>query len=725
MRFDSPRTRFRRSQVLAVSLATAAFAPVPVFSQETSPPPKALDELVVEASKPQGPVAKLAEAPTKTDTPLLETPQSVSVVSRAEIERRGAQSVAEALTYTPGVVVGVGGEDSRFDDILIRGYDAGSTSTNMYRDGLRVPAGGQWTRSQFDVFGMENIEVLKGPSAVLYGQVAPGGLINQASKRPTADHRGMASVQYGSFDTIQVAADSSGPIDEEGHFLYRIAGLYRDGGSQIDHTDLERKFIAPSFTWKPTDDTSLTILAAYQEDRGGSTYQFLPVTGTLNPAPLGYIRRGNFLGEPDHNTYDRDQWSLGYELKHRFNEVLSFHQNARFSDNSTFYEGVVGGTRGAALVPDANGNWTRRAVRGTGDAHNFTIDSRLQANFSTGPVEHTLIGGFDYIRSGWTHLRTGTTVPAINIFLPVYTGITNPFVPQVGQDVTERQHGIYVQEQMKWGGWHFTLGGRHDSSDIELLNTITKAVSITDSSANTGRAGLLYLFDSGIAPYASYATSFEPIAGIDANDLPFEPTEGEQVEIGVKYEPKNFNALFTVAAFQLTQENVLTLDPNDPLFQTQTGEIELRGIELEAKVALAEGLALTGGWTFMESEITQNNDGNLGNEFANVPSNTGALWLDYTFQGGPLEGLGIGSGVRYVGDRFGDNGNVFHIPSYTLIDAGIRYDLGKLSSALEGTRVSLTASNIADKTYVAKAETVSSANYGPGRSVNLNLSYSW
>ena len=706
----------------AFTLVHSAVADAQDAAKPVDGGPRKLDELVVEAKRENTVVPKVASAPTKTDTPLLETPQSVSVVSRAEIERRGAQSVAEALTYTPGVLTGVGGEDSRFDDIVIRGYDAGSTSANMYRDGLRVPTGGQWTRSQFDVFGFESIEVLKGPSAVLFGQVAPGGLVNQVSKRPTLESRGLASVQYGSFDTIQAAADLSGPLDSDGQFLYRIAGLYRDGGSQIDHTDLERKFIAPSFTWNIGEDTSLTFLAAYQEDRGGSTYQFLPVTGTLYAAPLGYIRRGNFLGEPDHNTFDRDQWSLGYELKHRFNDTLSFQQNARFSDVSTFYEGVVAGR----TVPTPAGMMSRRAVRGIGDAHNFTIDSRLMAEFQTGEVEHTLVGGFDYIRGAWTHLRTGTNnVPPINIFLPIYTGISSPFAAQVGQDVVESQKGVYIQEQMKWGGWHLTLGGRYDNSDIELLNTMTKATTITDSDAYTGRAGLLYLFDSGIAPYASFATSFEPVSGTDANGVAFDPSEGEQIEVGIKYEPKDFNAIFTASAFQLTQQNVLTLDPTDPLFQAQTGEIELRGIELEAKVALSEGLALTGGWTFMDSEITKNNDGNLGNEFMNVPSNTGSMWLDYTFQGGPLEGLGLGAGVRYVGDRFGDNANVYRVPSYTLLDAAIRYDLGKLSSALEGTTVALTGSNLADKTYVAKAETVSSANYGPGRSINLNLSYSW
>lgn len=717
------------TRTLASLTGLMIFSPAILLSQEAKPDEatKTFDEMVVAAERDRGPVAKLSDAPTKTDTPLLETPQSVSVVTREEMDRRGAQSVAQALSYTPGVLTGVGGEDSRFDDIVIRGYDAGSTSTNMYRDGLRVPSGGQWTRSQFDLFGFERVEVIKGPSAVLYGQVAPGGLVNQVSKRPTAEQEGMASFQYGSFDTWQAAADVSGPIDSEGRFLYRVAGLYRDGGSQIDHTDLERKFIAPSFTWNISEDTSFTLLTAYQEDRGGSTFQFLPLMDSDDRPLMGLIRRENFLAEPTHNTYDRHQRSIGYELKHRFNDVLSFQQNARLADITTLYEGVVGGTRGALLRPNANGDWTRRAVRGIGDAHNFSIDSRLQADFETGPVEHTTLAGFDYIRGAWEHLRTGATVSPINIFLPVYTGIPSStvFAKQVSQDTVESQKGVYLQEQMKWGGWHLTLGGRYDSSDIELLNRMTNVVSVTDSDAWTGRAGLLYLFDSGVAPYASYATSFEPLAGTDRNGAPFDPTEGEQFEIGVKYEPKGFNALFTASAFQLNQTNVLTLDSVDPLFQAQTGEIELRGIELEAKVALTEGLSLTGGWTFMGSEIKRSNDGNEDNDFANVPEQTGSLWLDYTFQAGALEGLGLGAGVRYVGERFGDNANAFLIPSYTLFDAAIRYDLSKLSDSLEGAAVSLSASNIADKVYVAKAETAISANYGSGRVINMNVSYSW
>lgn len=690
----------------------------PAFTQE----PGRLPETVVEAKRLKGVVPESTKTAAKTEVPLIELPQSVSTINRAEIDQRGAESAEEAVRYVPGVLTGIGGVDSRVDDIAIRGFEAGGFTNNVYLDGLRVAAGGQWTRSQFDIFGLEQIDILKGPSSVLYGQVAPGGLVNLVSKRPKTDAGGLLAFRYGSFDTWQVAGDSTGPIDSEGKFSYRIAGLYREGGAQVDHTDLSRVFIAPSLTWKPTEATTLTLLANYQDDHGGSTYQFLPVAGTLVSAPRGKIDRDTFIGEPDFNTFDREQYSVGYELEHRFDETWSLQQNLRFASVDTFYESIVAGR----LPPDANGLMTRRAVRGVGDAWNLTMDTRVQAEFSTGPLKHIATGGFDFIRAEWNHDRSGTnSVPPINIFDPIYTGISGPFAAQVGQDVVEEQKGVYYQHQLEWGGWRLMAGGRYDWSEVDLENTLTGVTTKTDAEEFSGRVGLLYLFDNGLAPYGSFATSFEPVSGAGADGRAFEPTNGKQFEVGLKYEPKAFDALFTLSAFHLTQENVLTLDPDDITFQTQTGEIELKGIELEGKVALSEGLSLVGGLTWLDSEITENNDGNEGHEVGAVPEHMASLWLDYTFSRNFLDGLGIGAGVRYVGSRYGDNGNQFHMPSYTLFDAAIRYDLGKLNSALQGARVSLNVTNLEDKTYVAKAETATSANFGLGRVVSLGLSYEW
>ncbi len=705
-----------RTGVVGLGLASAMARDVP----------KPLPEVVVEGRKSEKSIVpEKTRSATKTETPVIALPQSLSQVNRAEMDQRGAESVAEAVRYVPGVLTGIGGIDSRVDDITIRGFEAGGFTNNVYLDGLRVPAGGQWTRVQYDAWGLDSIDILKGPSSVLYGQVAPGGLVNMTSKRPLDTRRNTADLRYGSHDTWQAAVDSTGPIDPEGRFSYRIAGLYREGDAQVDHTELERIFIAPSLTWRISGDTELTILASHQADHGGATYQFLPVEGTLWRAPRGRIDRDTFIGEPDFNTYDREQWTAGYELTHRFDETWSLVQNLRHASVDTFYESIVAGR----LPPDANGLMTRRAVRGEGDVWNLAMDTRLLAAYSTGSVKHRTFIGIDQIWSGWDHLRTGTnTVPSINIFDPVYTGITAPFLAQVGQDVEERQTGVYLQDQMEWNRWHLTAGLRYDWSRSDLTNTLTGARSLTEAEDLTGRAGLLYLAGNGLAPYASYATSFEPVSGADYGGSAFEPSAGEQYEIGVKYAPRRIDALFTLSAFHLTQENVLTpdTDPGHTGFSVQTGEVEIRGVELEGKMALAQGLSLTGGVTWMDSEVTRSNTaGEEGEPKGAIPDHMASLWLDYTLQDGPAAGLGAGVGVRYIGSRYGANGAQFRIPSVTLLDAAIRYDLGKLSPSLAGAAISLNGSNLADKTYVAKAETLTSANYGAGRVVSLHLSHTW
>lgn len=688
-----------------------------------------LQEVIVEAEAPQRSIIKQSLAATKTDLPLVKTPQSISVVGRKEIDQRNAQSVTEALGYSAGVLTGAAqGEDSRVDDIVVRGFDLSGFTNNQYLDGLRLANGGQWTRSQYDIFGLEQIEVLKGPSAVLYGQVAPGGLLNQVSKRPTAHSRGLASVRYGSFGTWQYAADVSGPLDKEGKVLYRLLGLHREGGSQVDETNLERSMIAPSLTWNISEETQLTVLVNYQKDNGGSTYQFLPVSGTLFPTVHGTIPRGTFIGEPDFNTFDREQYSIGYEFSHKFNEVFSLQQNFRYEAVDTFYESIVAGRN----PPNAQGVMGRRSVRGIGEAMNIAVDTRLQAEFKTGAVNHTVLAGFDVLYTEWEHLRVGSPttppniVPPINVYDPEYTGFRRIFATQVEQDAAELQTGLYLQEQLVWKGWHLTLGGRYDWARNDLNNILTGARTVTTSEAFTGRVGLLHHFDIGLAPYASYATSFEPVSGTDFNGNTFDPTEGEQFEIGLKYEPNGWNALFTLSVFQLTQQNVLTPDPLNTTFQVQTGEIEIRGIEFESKVDLKHGFALYGGLAWLDSEITRSNDAaTRGNYVMNAPDLVTSLWLDYTVQAGPLAGLGAGAGVRYVSQRYGDNANDFHLPTYTLFDMAVRYDLRNVHSSLKGTAVSLRVNNIADKVYVAKASAPTAANYGPGREVSVSLTYTW
>lgn len=709
-------------------------APAAAQAQQPAAAPATLPETVVTAERideGEGLVRQESAAATRIPTPLIETPQSVSVIPREEFALRGADSLNEVLGYTAGVLAEPSGLDSRADEFLIRGFESGSYSNNGYLDGLRLPTGNMWTVGQLDVFGFESVEVVKGPSAVTYGQVAPGGLINRATKRPTGEFQGQLGSQWDSLDAWKFTGDASGPLTENGRVLGRLVTSYRFGGTEVDFNDRERFYLAPSLTFNFSGDTSLTAYAIWQEDWGGSTFQFLPIRGTLEPTRFGYIDRQTFLGDPDYNRYDRSQVFAGTEFKHRFNEVFSLFHNLRYGVVDTEYEAVIGTQPG--LLPDDR-SFTRRAVYGQGTAENLAIDTRLQAEFATGAVEHTAVGGVDVLL-GWLEdiRRDDYTVPPVDVFDPSYAFPANyrsDIATLWDNDGETEQYGFYLQDQVEIGRLHLSLGGRYDQTEYRNHDRFGGEKVITDPDEFTWRVGALYAFDNGLSPYASYSTSFEPLTSVDGNGDPFDPTTGKQWEVGVKYQPKAFDALFTLAYFDLTQENLLTTDPTppagDPFALTQAGEVEIRGVELEGRAELAEGLQFIGALTWLDSEITRDNDGFEGKRFANVPDATASAWLDYTFgDGTPLAGLGLGSGVRFVGQRYGEIGNENDLPSFTLWDAAIRYDLGRLTDALRGATLSVSVQNLLDEDYVATATRSINAHYGAGRVITVGLNYTW
>lgn len=687
-------------------------------------------------------VAGRTATATKTNTSLVEIPQSLTIVTRDEMDKRGVQRLTEAVSYVAGVQSEFQGIDSRNDTLTIRGFKASDSggSNNVYLDGLRTLNGGQWTRAQFDTFGLERIEVLKGPSAVLFGQVSPGGLVNSVSKRPSVESHTEIGVQASSHNTVQGTLDIGGASPASDKVQFRLVGLVRDGDAEVDHTELRRTFFAPSLSWNPTEKTSITFLAQYQDDSGGSTYQFLPANGTLHSVNGRKISPSTFLGEPDWNNYDRTQYSLGYALEQILNDTFTFRQNFRYTHVETDYKAVVGGV---GAVNTTTGMWPRRFMWGTGESDGFAVDTHLQANFDTGPLAHAVLAGIDYFHTDWNdvnrenRLQTGPgAVPPINIFDPVYSGVgnaTNPLylLPRSSSDVTEWQTGVYLQDQASWKNLRATLGARYDWTDNKTLNRLSGVTSEMDPGKFTWRAGLTWLFDNGLAPYASYSTSFEPVSGSTAparGSNPFDPTEGEQYEVGLKYKPAGLNALFTASVYQLTQTNVSTPDPLYAGYQVQTGEVRIRGVELEGRVSFFKGFDAIATWTWMDSEITKDTN-NKGNEMTAVPDTMASLWLDYTLPESFLEGFNVGAGVRYVGKTWGDNTNnpALRVPDYTLFDAAIRYDFGKKFPSFKGASVALTASNLADKTYVATSSAGGGgvAWYGSGRNVSLSFRYAW
>jgi iron complex outermembrane receptor protein len=702
------------------------------------------DEIVVTAAAPDR--TGLA---TKTDTPLVEVPQSISVVTRDELDMRGVQTVPDAVRYVAGVQTGGTGLDSRSDELAIRGFDSGSFTGNQYFDGLRSQPGGQWTLLQYDAYNLERVEVLKGPSAVLFGAVAPGGLINLVTKRPQEEAAGEVGIQYGSHGQWRGTLDTTGPLTADETLSYRLVGMVRDGGSEVDHTDLGRWFVAPSLTWHPSVDTTLTVLGHYQKDFGGSTFQFLPTYGTGLPNPHGALKPNSFLGEPGFNTFDREQWAVGYGLVQQVTDDWQIRQNARFTYIHSLFEAVVSDDLYSpdtldyfGITEDDPGFYRRlerRAVRGIGTSRAWAVDTQSQWTVTTGAVEHVILAGVDYFRTKWHQTRAGAYFdsdvapipPILDIFNPVYAGGIDDsgFESQGNYGTRNRQIGLYAQDQIKAGQLRLTIGGRQDwfrTYDDDFDDgTVTK----TAQKAFTWRAGAAWLLDSGFAPYASYAQSFEPTSGLDQNGNAFKPTRGVQYEAGVKYDIPGGKGFLTLAVYDLKQKNILTADPacaGDPLCdnEVQIGELRNRGVELEGTLRPVTGLYLTRSVTRMDAKITRDEYGNQGNRVFQVPKWIASLYADYTLQSGALAGLGLGAGVRHTGGLFGDNENRLAVPGYTLVDASLRYEFGDERGGQRPWRLALNAANLLDKTYLISCSAWG-CGFGSTRNVTVNLSYRW
>mgnify|MGYP001793469613 CR=1 FL=1 len=690
-----------------------------------------LDPIVVEgtvetATGPvDGYVARRSATGSKTDTPINEIPQSVSVVTADEIETRGAETVGEALSYTAGVTTGTRGDSSGLggDNIALRGFGGDGTaggSSNEYWDGLKMD-GTNYATSSLDPYLLERVEVLRGPSSVLYGQNQPGGVVNRVSKRPPDSWQGEVQAKGGTFDTYEFGFDLGGAVTEDKSLAFRAVGVFSDGDAQTDFTGKRRVAAAPSVTWRPSDDTTFTLLTAYQhDDIDGGFVKYVPAAGSVSSNPNGDIARERFTGDPNYDKWDRTLYSVGYNFEHHFDDTWTLRQNARYFRNELDLEAIyLKGLQADQRTID------RSAFGAVETSDAYTIDTQIQADVATGPVDHTLLFGIDLRRRESDTLRRSADAPTLDLYDPVYyQNIPEPPIYQ-SLDSVQNWGGVYLQDQVKLDNWILTLSGRHDWTDSKTTNRLTDVTSQTNERAVTGRVGLGYAFDFGLTPYVSYAESFEPTSGVDFSGNSFEPTTGKQVEAGVKYEPEGYDAFLTLAVFNLAQQNVLTKDVDNPGFSVQRGEVRSRGVEIEGVANLVEGVSARASYTFLDQEVTKSNDGNAGNRLTGIPQHSAALWGDYTFSDGNLEGLRLGAGVRYVGSTMGDDANTFKVPAVTLFDAALSYELAAIDRRLDGVKLAVNARNLFDKEYVASCISEVRCYYGVGRTVMATLKFAW
>ncbi|MHC2247068.1 iron complex outermembrane receptor protein [Bradyrhizobium elkanii] len=669
-----------------------------------------------------GYLASQSVTATKTDTPVLTTPQSISIVTQDQIQAQGAQNITEALRYTPGVTIESFGANAFFDEFKLRGFTA-----PRYLDGLRLPTDTTtFAVPRIETYGLERIEVLKGPSSGLYGQSDPGGLLNLVSKRPTETPHYEIEGAFGSFDRFQGAFDIGGPADKDGRFLYRIVGLGRDSNSQTDFVQDNKLFIAPSFTWRPTYDISFTVLSQYQKVDNKGYQQYVPGQVSFLPNPNGHIPYSRYLGEPGLDGYHLEQFAVGYAFEHRFDNIFQFRQNLRYTQVSNDLASV----RTEGMVTDRLVARTYNYVKA--NAANVALDNQLQADFATGPLVHKVLAGVDYFDL-WANTDYRTTpIAPIDAYSPVYgTAVpsASSLAPFILRDDRQSQLGAYLQDQIKLDRWTLTMSGRQDwvSSGFTSMAFYPPAGHYSrDDSAQTGRIGLSYLFDIGLAPYVSYATSFTPNLGADSAGRSFRPTTGEGAEVGVKFKPNGSNFMVTAAAFDIRQQDVLTADPINPLFNVQTDAVRVRGLELELKGNLTREFEITAGYTHLDPRVTTSIAGYAGKYMMNTAQDQGAVWGKYTWYDGALAGLGLGLGVRYVGETYGDNFNTFVIPSYALLDASVSYDFAYLRPDLKGWKAQVNVTNLTDHFYVASCLTgLPYCGLGNGRTVLGTMKYTW
>ncbi|MCG6204308.1 TonB-dependent siderophore receptor [Rhodopseudomonas sp. HC1] len=671
-----------------------------------------------------GYLATRSASGTKTDTPLLETPQAISIVTRDQIRTQGAQTVMEALHYTPAVSLESYNDGAFFDSVKIRGFDA-----PRYLDGLRIPTdSSMFAVPRIETYGLKRIEVLKGPSSGLYGQSEPGGLLNMISKRPQDRAHYEVQGTFGSFDRLQGAFDIGGPVDKNGELLYRIVGLARQSDTQTNFVQDNKLFIAPSLTWRPSVDTSFTVLSHYQKIDNKGYQQYVPGQVTLLPSAAGRLSRSTYLGEPGHDRYVLEQSSVGYAFEHRFDNNLQFRQNLRYMEVSNDMVAM----RGDAFM--APRTFLRTPILVNTKASNFTIDNQLQADFRTGPMTHKVLAGFDYLNTRSTNdSKYGAPVSPIDVFNPVY-GRPIPPVSSLFQainfDSRASQAGIYLQDQIKLDRWTLSLTGRQDwaSSNVNSIDGFFPPPGryVQSDSAMTGRVGLNYLFDIGLSPYANYSTSFVPNSGATITGSTFRPTTGEGKEIGIKFMPRGTNLMFTAALFDIEQKDVLTSNPSNPFYNVQTDSARVRGIEFEARGNVTREFEVVAGYSHLDPKVTNSIAGNSGKYLPNVNRDQASLWGKYTWYDGGLAGLGLGAGVRYVGENYGDSANALYIPSYTVVDAAISYDFGYLRPDLKGFRAQINATNLANTYYVTSCRSgLAYCGLGAGRAVLGTLTYAW
>lgn len=725
---------FNRLLLSCASLAIGAALAGPAFA--AAPAADAATNTEGETIIVQGALQKAPSSATKSNLPIAETPQSISTISRADLDNLGLANLNQAMRYVAGVTPETRGAGAEvYDQFTLRGFTA-----PVYLDGLKqFGSTTGYAVPQVDMSRLDSIQVVKGPASALYGQSSPGGLVAMNSKMPLdKSFYGAASATYGTYNLYRVDADVGGKLSDK--VAVRLYGSANGADTQQYYGSRARQTLNGALTYTIDDSTKLTVLGAYSHDPKNGNYSGAPASGTLFYNVHGKIDTRYADGEPD-GFFRRNQASATYILTHDFGDGWSFRSSGRFQKVSSHLGSVYEYGVQFGLADISQQTTSARGTYASDEAlNNWTFDNQLTGKVVTGPVTHELLVGIDrQTAHSWEQVGYGSATD-IDIFNPVYG--TTP-VPQSSSDgttpstyvVSLGQTGIYGQDTMSWGGLRVLLSGRQDWAGTYSNGSVQK------DSKFTGRAGVLYRTDIGLAPYVSYATSFEPQTATLLSGGLAKPSMGKQVEAGVKYQPNGSPILITAAWFHIEQTNVVSAIPNSN-YSTQSGKVRSEGFEIEANAPLPGGFNLRGAFSHQRVRtVADENPANVGGGLFGAGDGNASLNIDWTERSGPLKSLNIGAGVRHVSRNYAgvfdtnlSTGGThvsqqYYTPAYTLFDASLRYDLSQADPRLKGMDLKINLTNLFDKKYLTGCYFYPGYDawcwYGQRRTVQGTISWKW
>lgn len=670
-------TSFRRLALLGT--CASAFA-VPAHAADDVQRDYLATEIVITADH-DGYVGDDGSSATKTPTPLIDVPQTVSVITSDQIEDQGVTQLSQALRFVPGVSLETG--EGHRDELFIRGQE---TTADFYLDGLRDDA--QYYRSLYNV---ERIEVLKGSNALIFGRGAGGGAINRVSKTARTSGsfvNGAASVD--SFGAFSVAGDVNTPITDT--LALRVNSTYEEFNSHRDFYDGRFIGFTPTMTLDAGPDTRFIASYTYDDDervvdRGVPSLNGLPL--------MGYDK--TFFGDPDYNFSDVEVHIARMRMEHDFSAAWSLNASLQFADYDKFYANLVPSSATATTVRIAG------YESGT-DRQNLIGQMNLVGDFDTGGIGHTLLVGAEFTTASTDSTRnqalfnngadTSVTVPLADVIsVPGFN-----LVPQRASTSDLSTLSFYIQDQIDFGILQLIGGVRYDEFDLESEDLIGGFAAQRKDSRWSPRLGAVLKPVDNLSLYASWSETFLPQSGdqftvLNTNSASFDPETFVNLEAGVKWSIKP-ELFLTAAVFRLTRDNTQALDPNNPGFVILAGESRVKGFEVGLAGELAPNLNVSLGYAYLDGEITQTTSAAVaGTTLQQVPEHHITAWARYDL----TERLGIGAGVVHQSSQFASMSNAVLLPSYTRVDAAVFFEV------TDSLSLQLKVENLFDEEYYPSA----------------------